>query len=70
MERAIDTGRFNGWTSLVRAAAVVTVAAFTLASCATVGDNPKAAIGGSAAPQWAASSLPPRAAVVRASRRA
>jgi surface antigen len=46
MEQAIDTGRCNGWTSLVRAAAVATLAAFTLANCATVGDNPKAAIGG------------------------
>ena len=46
MEQAIDRGRFNGWTSLIRAAAVATVAAFTLASCTTIGDNPKAAIGG------------------------
>jgi surface antigen len=46
MEQAMDRGGFNGWTSLVRAAAVATVAAFALASCATIEDNPKAAIGG------------------------
>ena len=46
MEQTADRGRFNGWTSLVRAVAVATVATFALASCATIGDNPKAAIGG------------------------
>ena len=46
MEHAIDRGRVKGWTSLIRAAAVVTAAALALASCATVSDNPKAAIGG------------------------
>ena len=46
MEQAVDRGRFNGWTSLVRAVAVATVATFALASCATIGDNPKTAIGG------------------------
>jgi len=46
MEQAIDRGRVNMWTSLVRAAAVATVATFALASCTTIGDNPKAAIGG------------------------
>jgi surface antigen len=45
MERAID-GIFIRWTSLVRAAAVVTVAALALTNCATIEDNPKAAIGG------------------------
>ena len=46
MEQAIDRGRNNGRTSMLRAAAVVTAATLALASCATVGDNPKAAIGG------------------------
>jgi surface antigen len=46
MEHLIDRGRFDGWTSLVRAVAVVTVAALALGSCATIEDNPKAAIGG------------------------
>ena len=46
MGRSIERSRFSGWSSLARAAAVVTVAALALTSCTTMSDNPKAAIGG------------------------
>jgi surface antigen len=46
MDQAISRGRVNAWPSLFRATAAATAFAFALASCSTIGDNPKAAIGG------------------------
>src|SRR5437867_7774746 len=43
---AVEENRLARWPLLAKCTAVAVMAAFGLASCTTLGDNPKAALGG------------------------